>query len=193
MVTNGKVRVFIAIPLSDEALEGLKSAQDLIKKTGVVAGFPRISSIHLTLKFLGEISRDQLFLIQRKLEVKISDFAPFALKIRGLGAFPSLSRPRIAWAGIEATGYLSRLQGDIEDSMQEIGFEPDKRRFNPHITLARIKSPQRNAVLENMLQEMENWDIGISAVEAVRIYQSILKPDGAVYKVLGEITSGCRK
>ena len=134
MVINGRLRSFIAISLSDEALEGLKSVQDLIMKTGVVAGFPRISSVH-----------------------------------------------------------MFRLQGDIEDAMQEIGFEPEKRSFNPHITLARIKSPRNTDILEGMLKEMENCNIGISPVEAVRIYQSILKPDGAVYKVLEEIHSGSRK
>ena len=193
MVINGRLRAFIAIPLSDEAHEGLKSVQDLIMKTGVVAGFPRISSVHITLKFLGEISQDQLPMIKRKLEDKISDFESFTLRIKGLGAFPSLTRPRVAWAGIEAAGHLFRLQKDIEDAMQEIGFEPEKRSFNPHITLARIKSPRNTDFLESMLKEMEDFDIGVSPVEAVRIYQSILKPDGAVYKVLEEINSGSRK
>ena len=193
MVINGRLRAFIAVPLSDEALEGLKSVQDLIMKTGIFAGFPRISSVHITLKFLGEIGQDQLPIIKSKLKEKISDFESFTLKIKGLGAFPSLSRPRVAWAGIEASGRLFRLQGDIEDAMREIGFEPEKRSFNPHITLARIKSPRNTDVLEGMLREMENFNIGISPVEAVRIYQSILKPDGAVYKVLEEIHSGGRK
>ncbi len=190
MVINGRLRAFIAVTLSEEVLEGLKIVQDAIRETGVVAGFPRVSSIHLTLKFLGETSQDQVSLIREKLEERISFFEPFFLKIMGLGAFPSVSRPKIVWAGLESNDHLVRLHGDVEHAMQEIGFEPEDRKFSPHITLARIKSPGNANLLEAVLRKMEGFDMGISPVQSVLLYESILKPDGAVHKVLAEINSG---
>lgn len=190
MVINGRLRAFIAVTLSEEVLEGLKIVQDAIRETGVVAGFPRVSSIHLTLKFLGETSQDQVSLIREKLEERISFFEPFFLKIKGLGAFPSVSRSKIVWAGLESNDHLVRLHGDVEHAMQEIGFEPEDRKFSPHITLARIKSPGNANLLEAVLRKMEGFDMGISPVQSVLLYESILKPDGAVHKVLAEINSG---
>ena len=190
MVINRKIRSFIALSLSEEVLEGLKTGQDAIRETGVFAGFPRISSIHLTLKFLGEISPDQVALIQEKLEERISLFEPFVLEIRGLGAFPSISRPRIVWAGLKIENHLVSLHRDVENAMQEIGFEPDTRKFSPHITLARIKSPGNENSLEAVLGKMKNFKMGCSPVHSVRLYESILNPAGAVHKVLAEINSG---
>ena len=78
----------------------------------------------------------------------------------------------------------------LKHAMQEIGFEPEDRKFSPHITLARIKSPGNANLLEAVLRKMEGFDMGISPVQSVLLYESILKPDGAVHKVLAEINSG---
>lgn len=193
MAINGKLRAFIAVPLSEEALQGLQSGQDIIKDTGVVAGFPRVSSAHITLKFLGEINRDQVSLITKKLEENAAGFEPFVLRIKGLGAFPSIKNPRITWAGIESEGHLFRLQRRVEDAMREAGFEVENRRFSPHITLARIKSPLNTDLLEAALKQTKNLNMGISPVCTIRFYESILNPGGAVHKILSEIHSGSWK
>ena len=189
MVINRKLRAFIAVPLSEDVLEGLRISQEALRETGVAASFPRISSLHITLKFLGDITPDQVSGIREKLEDSISGFQEFDVEIKGLGAFPSTIRPKVAWAGLKSGGCLERLQEEVEASMRKLGFEPERRRFSPHITLARIKSSRNLDMLEAMLESMKDFDIGRIPVRAVRLYQSILNPEGAVHKVLAEVHS----
>jgi len=149
-----------------------------------------MSSIHLTLKFLGDIDPEQVAPILESLEPKISSFEPVSLRIRGLGVFPSLSRPRVAWAGVvDAEGRLARLQSGVEEALQECGFEPEPRKFSPHITLARIKSVGNRVLFTALLGQMRDFDMGSSTVRTVNLYQSILRPEGAEYRVLGGISS----
>lgn len=181
------------MPFSKEAQEGLRAGQDIIRQTGVAASFPRISSVHLTLKFLGDITREQVSLVEEKLEERVSDFEPFTLQIRGLGAFPSLVNPRIVWAGTESEERVVSLQSSVEIAMGEIGFAAERRKFSPHITLARIKSARNTDLLATAIQEKKYLTMGNSPVRAIRLYQSILNPGGAVHKILAEIHSGVWK
>ncbi len=179
------------MPLSQEAQEGLRSGQDIIRQTGVAASFPAISSTHLTLKFLGD--REQVSRVEEKLEERVRGFEPFILRINGLGAFPSITNPRIAWAGTESDEQLAGLQISVEDAMREIGFAAENRKFSPHITLARIKSARNTDLLGRVIQEKKDFNMGTSPVDSIRLYQSILNPGGAVHKILAEIPSGSWK
>lgn len=181
------------MPFSKEAQEGLQAGQDIIRQAGVDASFPRISSVHLTLKFLGDITGEQVFQVKEKLEARVSGFEPFIMRIRGLGAFPSISNPRVAWAGTESEEQLGRLQRSVEDAMREIGFAAENRKFSPHITLARLKSARNKDLLATAIREKKDFEMGNSPVSSVRLYQSILNPGGAVHKILAEIHSGSWK
>ena len=190
MVVNRRIRAFIAIPLSEEVLNGLQVGQDAIRDSGVKASFPKIPSVHLTLKFLGDMDPDQVPLVSTALEDRIHRFDPFVLSIRGLGVFPNLSRPRIAWAGIMPDDRLHTLHEKVESAMREIGFEAERRKFSPHITLARIKSIRNADFLGELLKRMRDFEVGTIPVRSLRLYQSILKPEGALYKVLAEVNFG---
>jgi len=190
MVVNRRIRAFIAVPLSEEVLNGLQAGQDAIRDSGVKASFPEISSVHLTLKFLGDIEPGQVSMVSAALKDRIYRFDPFVLNITGLGVFPNLSRPRIAWAGVMPDDRLQTLHGMVESAMREIGFEAERRKFSPHITLARIKSVRDGDSLGEMLKRMRNFEMGTTPVRSLRLYQSILKPEGAVHKVLAEVNCG---
>jgi len=190
MVTNEKIRAFIAIPLRAEVVAGLKIAQETLRDTGITASFPRVSSLHITLKFLGDITGNQAGAIQQCLDQRISGFTPFDIDVQGLGAFPSVSRPRVAWAGLEAGDRLLNLQKLIEKEMKGLGFEPERKKYSPHITLARIKSSRNLDKLRALLETMKDFHMGTNQVGSIHLYRSILRPEGAVYQLLAEAKAG---
>ncbi len=193
MVINRRVRAFIAVPLSESVLGGLKVGQEALRETGINASFPKISSLHITLKFLGEIPEDRISCIHDTLLDRIEGFQEFDVEVRGLGAFPSVSRPRVAWAGLKSGGRLPRLQKEVETAMMDLGFEPEGRKFSPHITLARIKSSRDLNLSAALLESMKDFEMGKTPVRSVRLYQSILNPGGAVHKMLAEAVSSGQK
>jgi len=183
------VRTFIAIDLD----AGLKAALQAL--VGGLGRFPGSRSVrwvgaagmHLTLKFLGEISDEQAARISIVLEEVALRNRAFDLALAGTGAFPPGRRdPRVFWVGITSAPPLLALQEDIEAEMEKLGFEREKRRFHPHLTLGRVRFPSR---LDPIIQEMGKYQeqkFGDMRVEKFTFFQSTLKPSGAEYTVLKE-------
>ena len=180
MVINGRIRAFIAVPLSEEVSTGLKIGQDALRETGIAASFPRVSSMHITLKFLGDITGEQAILIKEILDERISGFQSFEIEVRRIGSFPSLKNPRVIWAGLESGGSLEKLHDIVESEVSRLGFEPERREYNPHITLARIKSSRNLDQLAALLEALKDFQSGTTRVKSINLYQSTLRPEGPV-------------
>jgi len=186
VVVIGNVRAFIAVPVPLDILEQLKDLQDSIRACGVSASFPKISSIHLTLKFLGDVPAEDISHIKEFLALNITPFERFEIRVRGVGVFPSPGRPRVVWAGIPADSLLVDLQKRVESGMRDAGFPAEDRKFRPHLTLARIKSGRNLNRLVTFIERSRDFDAGSFPADPVRLYQSILRPEGAEYRVLAE-------
>lgn len=187
-----QIRTFIAIELDGPTKTKLTDLQKRLKveMPERAIRWVRAEGIHLTLKFLGDVPVTRIERIAEELKEACRGFAPFGLKYGGLGCFPNPRRPRVVWVGIEEeTGTLARLQRAIEKRLAPLGYPPEKRPFNPHLTLGRVRSRVRSGELRRVGELIEAADIGlVSEMEAraVGLIRSDLGPSGAVYTPLAE-------
>jgi len=181
------MRAFIALDLDP----GIKArlASFIGRTTPLSRGVKWVTrdSMHLTLKFLGEISEDQASRFKDRLEPLAARSKPIVLTCRGLGSFPPGSpNPRVLWAGIQAGPDLALLAEAMESLGEELGFPREGRPFQPHLTLGRVKSP---AGLRTVLEEFDRAGEEVfGEMTALRLtfFQSRLSPSGAQYSILGE-------
>ena len=188
-----KIRTFIAIELDESIKVSLTKLQERLKgqvPQGSVR-WVRSEGIHLTLKFLGDVSADQIGEITRALQRSCQGFAPFSFSCGGLGCFPDLKRPRVVWVGIqEETGTLAQLQKAIEENVSPLGYPPEKRKFSPHLTLGRVQRRVSSGDLRRLGELVGASEIGTLSqmqVKSVNLMRSDLRPSGAVYTRLAEV------
>jgi 2'-5' RNA ligase len=181
------MRAFIAIPLPDKCREMLEQLQRKLKTTEAEVRWTAIPSIHLTLKFLGEIDPAIVSPLAQSLHDASKSESTFDLRVKGLGCFPNLKNPRVVWCAVAGDAdKLALLQKKVESVCAEHGFEPEDRAFSPHLTLGRVKGKR------NLQPLLEYIKIGSDrecefAADHFNIYQSALKPQGAVYTILEKI------
>lgn len=180
-----KIRTFIAIPLSSILISELKNVIEHLRVFSKGVNWVKPESIHLTLKFLGNLTKDELSKVFEGME-KIFKTPPptFHLSASGLGAFPSLRRPRVLWIGIAGNGLenVLNLQKLIEAELNQRGFPPEERAFSPHLTLARIKFADNLSELMQAFTSYQFPEIEFP-VENVQVMRSDLRPHGAVYSI----------
>lgn len=180
------IRAFIAATLGELVIEEIAKIYRLLQEARGDIRWTRVENLHLTLKFLGNIERKQVEPILEVLNKLVGTQPPLHLTVQGLGAFPNSRRPRVLWVGLKGEG-LSELVESIETSLMPLDFPPDDRAFTPHLTLGRIRSPRGWDRVSALMKAYENMSFGESTIEEVTLYQSTLRPDGAIYTALGSI------
>jgi len=183
------IRAFIAIEIPAAIHEQLdKITRDLQAQTKTRAiHWVGAKNIHLTLKFLGEVSSTNLELLTKILTGEVAKHPRFEIHVGGLGAFPTIRRPRVIWIGIEAPPRLNALQKGIEAETLRLGYVPEEREFSSHLTLARIShnaSPDEIRHTSDVLANYKVGSLGTFKVDTVRLFKSDLLPGGAVYTPL---------
>jgi 2'-5' RNA ligase len=138
--------------------------------------------MHLTLKFLGEISPARVTEVRSILDSVAERHAAFPLEFSGTGTFPAHTRaPRIIWAGIKQGQTLVALYKDLENGLETIGFPREKRSFHPHLTLGRVKAPRNLEAVLDFLRRKDQTSFGTMQAGSVMLFESLLKPTGAEY------------
>lgn len=184
------VRTFIAIVLSQGAHQALGEVSAKLRAGpgGEAGRWVQPESIHLTLKFLGDVPSPKLPALYKAVERACAGVPPFALHLEGLGCFPDMRRPRVVWVGVrEETGHLAALQKAIEREVAQEGFPPEKRPFTPHLTLARLKDRADRAEIEALTRAVSQGQFALPSpmrVEEVHVIKSDLRPEGAIYTPL---------
>ncbi|HEX7050291.1 MAG TPA: RNA 2',3'-cyclic phosphodiesterase [Longimicrobiales bacterium] len=176
------MRLFVAVDLPAEEKERLHAATLPLRETGLPIRWLEPESIHLTLKFLGWVRPENADAMGRIMADAAAKTDPFVLSLDGYGAFPSIRRPRVIWAGVEATPPLRCLKHDVEWAFAPHGFEREVRAFQPHITLGRAKRDARAGDLrefERIISEMSYRST--VQVDTVDLMRSQLLPTGARY------------
>ena len=143
-----------------------------------------IENVHLTLKFLGDISVSNVELLTQMLGVEAGRLAPFEIRVEGLGAFPDMRRPRVVWIGVHAPAELEALQHSIEAAAARLGYPGEKRAFSPHLTIGRVKQHTQGEALQSIRSELEATQVGLlgtARITSLNLFKSELKPTGAVY------------
>lgn len=181
------LRLFLAIDIPSFAKEKIIEVQNRFKKLGLDAAWVKPSNIHLTLKFLGNTGK--LLHIIESMAPQLRPLPSFRVSLAETGAFPNPRNPRILWVGLrDPENKLDPLRKIIEDGMEQIGFPPESKKFTPHLTLARIKSRKGNSRLEQEIRAIGKIDSDSFEVTGVRLYQSQLTPQGALYTMLKEFS-----
>jgi len=137
------------------------------------------ASYHVTLKFLGWTRRDLIEAIDDRIGAAIAGIAPFKFKTQRIGAFPSLDKATVVWAGVEDPGAIAELAKRIEVAAVELGFPAEPRPFHPHVTLARVRETR---LLRDVVLPMSEQMFSGTAVDSVILFESEAKSSGSVYR-----------
>lgn len=186
-----EIRSFIAVELPDEVKLALTKLQDRLKSgSRTPAKWVDPSSIHLTLKFLGNISEGMVGRLMAALSEAARGTAPLHLELKGLGAFPNPKNVRVVWVGTTGdVDKLIRLQQAVESGLKPLGFNPEPRPFTPHLTLARLREEATPAARQQLGQLITTTGFETTGflVDAIHLMRSQLTREGAIYSRLGSV------
>ncbi len=185
----GVIRAFIAIDIPDAIQQKLNEITTRLQSLDQTKAVRWVAArnIHLTLKFLGEVSQTNLELLTEIIQAEAIKHRPFELEVGELGAFPSIRRPRVIWIGIHAPQELLTLQHGVEAETIRLGYAAEERPFSPHLTLARIShnaSPEDVRCIGEILATQKVGILGKVNVTRVVLFRSDLRPGGAIYTPL---------
>ncbi len=185
------MRLFIALNLPAAERRRLARASKPLRESALPVQWLPPESLHLTLKFLGEVPPEEAEKVERTVREIAAKSSPFPLELSGFGAFPSLRRPRVVWCGANALPQLRALKHDLEWELASLGFERELRAFHPHVTLGRAHSD----ALAGEFRELEGIVAGLEygAVldpHTVDLVQSRLSPAGATYTIVARMPLG---
>jgi RNA 2',3'-cyclic 3'-phosphodiesterase len=148
-------------------------------------------NLHLTVKFLGDVAEEQIDGIRGALEQAAAGLHAFDAELVGLGAFPSVTRPRVVWAGVtEGAGVTIELAGRVDEALTALGFAREGRAFSPHVTLGRVRQPRRDPSLTEALRDAARSQFGRIRVTGASLMRSELSPRGARYSELASVSLG---
>lgn len=186
-LSEEKIRSFIAIEVNDEDVKAcILRFQKAILGTNADLKLVKAENIHITLRFLGDITTTMVKKISE--ELKKIQFPPFEVEFRDVGVFPSLKRINVVWIGIKkGVTELIDLYSQIESRLNKIGFRPETRGFRPHITVARVRSARNKNKLAKMITDMQNSVFGPLVIDSIKLKKSILMPKGPLYYTLLEV------
>lgn len=185
-MTEDVIRTFIAVDLPAPVRDALGqvSAQLQERLSDTAVRWVSFEKMHLTLKFLGDISTENIGMVEKILRSEASKRQVMEIGIGGIGAFPKMRHPRVIWIGVEAPSELFDLRRGIEDGVARLGYNYDKYEFTPHLTLGRISRKASAGDVRkvgNVLHDYQVGFIGVARIDAVHLYKSDLQPEGATY------------
>ncbi|MBI5150877.1 MAG: RNA 2',3'-cyclic phosphodiesterase [Candidatus Omnitrophica bacterium] len=181
------IRAFIAVELNDQVKETIREFQAHLKPLGCDIAWVKPENVHLTLKFLGEVKTKRLPSVIETLEDVCRDLRPFDTALTQPGVFPDLRHPRVVWIGLEDTGGdLARMAESLETALGNTGFKKERRDFQAHITVGRIRALKNIAQLSDAIRKFP-VPAGVKqpvSVGQIVLFKSTLTPQGPVYEPL---------
>jgi len=180
-----ELRAFVSMDLEDEAvIRKIKEVQEEIVSTGCDVKLVEEYNFHFSLAFLGEITEAQKNEICKFLSAL--DKTSTKIRLKGVSSFPSGSNPRVVWIGVSDGAELLRESAKrIWPFLEKNGIKIDKR-FEPHLTIARVRSPRNKSKLVAKLAELANVDFGEVLISPIRLKKSTLTYSGPIYETLCE-------
>ncbi|MFH1045635.1 MAG: RNA 2',3'-cyclic phosphodiesterase [Candidatus Omnitrophota bacterium] len=180
-------RSFIALEISNPIQKELARLQQELQTANADIKWVKPTRIHLTLKFLGDVSPQLLTEVKTVISGLGLETPAFEIGIERLGAFPTSEHPRVIWVGIgQGKECSQRLAKNLEEKLQQLGFIPEKKPFQPHLTLGRVRSNHNRAQCTELLRNLSVAPIAMRADKLV-LFKSTLTPDGAIYEPLHEV------
>jgi RNA 2',3'-cyclic 3'-phosphodiesterase len=184
------LRAFIALEIPAKIQKEIHQATSKIRsEIGSLIRWVPAENLHLTLKFLGDISPAHVEFLTQMLRAEADSHRCFDMHFTGLGSFPNLKRPRVIYIGIQAPAELNALQHAVESGADKLGYRSEERGFSPHLTLGRVKHASQMAAsdqqkIQHALEQTKIDSLGTARVDYIHLYKSDLKPTGSVYAKL---------
>jgi 2'-5' RNA ligase len=181
MAESKQIRSFVCIDIPDGIKERIEQLQHRLRRIDAQVSWTKASNIHLTLKFLGNVSQSSIVNVCAAIERAARVTDPFEIEVGGVGCFPSLRSPRILWIGLSrSVEELSLLQAAVENELAMIGFAREPGRFSPHLTIGRLRSPHNARLLVAEMTAAGFEPESFQAREVI-LMRSDLRPTGAIY------------
>lgn len=192
-MADGDLRCFVAVEIADtKILDNLRALGKALTATGAAVKLVEAQNIHVTLRFLGNMSCSRVEEVGELLDEV--EFYPFDVELKGVGVFPNLRRVNVVWVGIER-GDVEFLNvfNQLEGKLKGIGFKSDRRGFSPHITVARVSSGRNRDTLVDVVSDWSDREFGGFGVDAIQLKKSVLTPRGPIYSTLHEASARQRE
>lgn len=187
-----KIRSFIAIELPQDLKARLGRLQSSLKVERPRVKWVSPDGIHLTLKFLGDVDASRISQIAQAMTEAVKGIQPFELTAGELGVFPNPNRVQVVWVGLEGDlTTLDRLYRQLEEKIAASGFQPEKRDFKAHLTLARVADealPEERKRFGDLISK-STADVDFTVkVSGLSLMKSVLTPRGALYSRLAYVS-----
>jgi 2'-5' RNA ligase len=181
-----RIRTFIAVELGGNVTGRAAKLIQTLQKTGVEANWVATTQMHLTLKFLGEITEAEMVDVCRVVQTAVAGIEPFEIIFSGAGAFPDLANPKTLWIGVDdGAESLIELQAAVEGALyRELRYPREHRRYTPHLTIGRVKRDNDLQPLVEALAANADFDADLGVVEEVVTFSSTQSPHGPIYEAL---------
>ncbi len=187
-----KIRTFVAVELDSGTRNCAAELINQLRGAGADVKWVEPHNLHVTLKFLGDVDTREMYQVCRGVEGAVAGMPPFALELRGAGAFPNANRPRTVWLGVGGgTAEMITLNEQIEEAMEELGFRREARRYQPHLTVGRVRRGGPGvSELGELIRRHAEFEIGRSPVSEVVVFSSRLDRSGPTYEALARAPLG---
>ncbi|WP_457567422.1 RNA 2',3'-cyclic phosphodiesterase [Desulfurobacterium sp.] len=183
-----KKRLFIGtgISLPDTELKNIKRKMDAL---GISGKWVEKCNLHFTYRFLGEVLSPFIPEISKSLKNHLSRVNKIEMELKGLGVFPDIKRPKVLWIGVNAPD-IDTIKRAVDASLEPFGFKKEQQKFIPHVTVLRIKRFRHRIKFSQYLNTMKEYCFLKTTVEEVSLVESVLTPDGPIYKTLEKVVLG---
>lgn len=188
------MRSFVAVEMSEACRRALQGAIEGLKPLAPGVRWVQPDSLHLTLKFIGDLAEADLPRTIERLEAVAAGSGPFTMGVSGMSGFPPHGTPRVVHVALqEPTGTLMALQKAVEDAIvEDLGVEREDRPFTAHVTLGRTKDRRGCPTMDELSAAVRDQDFGRVAVDSFILMRSELRPGGAVYSPVHRFALGRR-
>jgi RNA 2',3'-cyclic 3'-phosphodiesterase len=181
------IRTFICLDIPESIKERIEKLQRELRQMDAQVSWVKPANIHLTLKFLGDVAQTKIPTVSAAVNRPTGSCSPFQVTVGETGCFPSRRNPRVLWIGIaQMPDALRRLHKEIEDELAREGFAREAKKFNPHLTIARLRNPRNAQPLAEALMTRGFEDESFQTSEVI-VMRSELSPQGSIYTPQGVI------
>ena len=186
------LRTFVAVEITSAVRSAAEGLIDRLRAVGADVKWVEPQNLHLTLKFLGDVRTSDTAQVCKAVAEGAAEVEPFAIEVRGAGAFPHARRPRTLWVGVgEGETEMVDLHQHVETALAQLGYPKEHRRFHPHLTIGRVRrGGPAVAELGAALDRQRDFAAGRVAVSRLAIFSSRLQRDGPVYEALAHAELG---
>jgi 2'-5' RNA ligase len=178
-----KIRSFLAFELPLEIKNIVARVSGELRQSTLNAKWVKVDNIHLTVVFMGSIETEDIPAIARGVQEVCQTYGPFDISLRGIGCFPNRRSPRVLWLGLDGDlEPMSEFRDALQGHLTGFGVKEEKRKFKPHLTLARFRKPKKmDAKEDQLLSNYEDISSSVCSLKELILFKSELKPTGAVY------------